>query len=98
MAAKQPHQPLTVDATGTVCFQENQLVQFCIESGLVNMNMLMALPNISNADRMQFAQLIGYTFGGFAELPYVDDETLALLGIQATAVAAYNRRTHEPSK
>jgi hypothetical protein len=37
------------------------------------MNNLALLP-FSNEDRVQFAQLIGYSLNGFGELPYVSDK------------------------
>ncbi len=41
---------------------------------LKHMNDL-AMLNFSNEDRIQFAQLIGYSHSGFGELSYVDDQT-----------------------
>lgn len=72
---KHPMQPLIIDANGVVRFQENKMVSFLLdwatERGM-DMNEL-ARWEFPTADQTQFAQLIGYSLGGFHELPYVSD-------------------------
>jgi hypothetical protein len=69
---KHPMQPLVVDPSGTARFQENKLVRYLLDHGGMDMNHLAGL-EFSEADRTQFAQLIGYSLSGFHELPYVSD-------------------------
>lgn len=71
---KNPIQPIYKDENGTFRFKENEIVRFLLDAGCYDMNNL-ALMNFSNNDREQFAQLIGYSLGGFWELPYVSEET-----------------------
>lgn len=71
--ATHPLQPL-VDDAGTTRFKANEIVRYLLDNGRDDMNTLAALP-FSQEDREQFAQLIGYSLGGFGELPYVSEET-----------------------
>jgi hypothetical protein len=71
---KHPVQPLVTMPKGTVRFKANKIVQFLYDTSRNKMNELALMP-FSNEDREQFAQLIGYSLGGFGELPYVSDET-----------------------
>ena len=70
---RHPTQPLIKDGR-SIRFKENKIVRFLLESGPFDMNQL-GIMDFSNEDREQFAQLIGYSFGGFAELDYVSNET-----------------------
>lgn len=69
-----PIQPLEKDEYGTLRFKRNHIVEFLLEKGPYDMNSL-AEKDFSKEDRRQFAQLIGYSLGGFGELSYVDDTT-----------------------
>jgi len=71
---KHPTQPLDLDEHGTLRFKANAIVRFLLDAGPFDMNQL-ALMTFSQEDREQFAQLIGYSLGGFGELSYVSDET-----------------------
>ena len=71
--AKHPIQPLVKSKDDVVCFKENAIVRFLLEDGRNDMNRLARIP-FSQEDREQFAQLIGYSLGGFGELDYVSDE------------------------
>jgi len=55
-------------------FEENKIVTYLLDNGPFDMNDIASL-DFSNEDREQFAQLIGYSLGGFSELGYVSDET-----------------------
>lgn len=68
-----PLQPIYTDKNGTLRFKENAIVQYLLESSSSDLNQL-ALMNFNNADWTQFASLIGYSLGGFADLSYVSDE------------------------
>lgn len=71
---KQPIQPIYTDDQGAHRFQKNAIVEFLLDNGGYTLNDL-AIMKFSNEDREQFAQLIGYSLSGFAELSYVSDET-----------------------
>jgi len=83
--SKQPMQP--VEFVGKVLrFRKNALVTHLLDHGGLTMNDLAVLPNISRADREQFAQLIGYSVSGFGDLPYVRKKTLRKADRRAEAV------------
>ena len=73
---KQPIQPLYTDEHGVVRFKENaivrQLLDFASERGM-SLNEIARMP-FSREDRVQFAQLIGYSLYGFGTLSYVDND------------------------
>ena len=55
-------------------FVENAIVRYLLDNGGIDLNQIAVLP-FDNADREQFAQLIGYSLSGFGSLSYVSDET-----------------------
>ena len=65
-------QPLVRDSSGTRRFKQNAIVTFLLDSGPFEMNDIAEM-DFTAEDRVQFAQLIGYSLNGFGELPYVDD-------------------------
>jgi hypothetical protein len=71
---KHPIQPLYRDDDGRIRFKQNAIVRFLLDAGPFDMNQLSYMP-FSIEDREQFAQLLGYSLSGFAELPYVTDAT-----------------------
>lgn len=71
---EHPLQPIVVDEHGSPRFKSNAIVQHLLDAGGIDMNMLARMPFEQN-DREQFAQLIGYSLGGFSELSYVRDVT-----------------------
>ena len=71
-----PVQPLEIDRDGVVRFKRNAIVRFLLDAGPFDMNQIACLP-VSDEDRCQFAQLIGYSLSGYGELPYVSDEEFA---------------------
>ncbi len=70
-----PAQPLALDKHGTLRFVPNAIVRdmldFSTPKGF-DMNRI-AMHNYSREDRVQFAQLIGYSLCGFGDLSYVSD-------------------------
>lgn len=72
---RQPMQPIEVDAEGVARFRCNAVVKFLLDAGPFDMNSL-AMMGFSDEDRTQFAQLIGYSVGGLAELSYVSDQAI----------------------
>ena len=71
---KHPIQPIVQGEHGTYRFKKNKIVEFLLDNGPFDMNML-AGQEFSTEDREQFAQLIGYSLSGFGELSYVSAET-----------------------
>jgi hypothetical protein len=98
-AGLPPMQPLIVDPRGTVRFQENAIVRHLLDKGGIDMNDLGRL-DFTDSDREQFAQLIGYSVGGYSELSYVSDESYerAAALVDATiapSAHATNKDTHD---
>jgi hypothetical protein len=71
---EHPVQPLIEDSEGVVRFKPNALVQFLLDNGPFDLNELQQR-SFSREDWEQFAQLIGWSLSGFADLPYVSDAT-----------------------
>lgn len=59
-------------------FKTNKIVEHLLDNGGIDMNDL-AILSFTQDDRVQFAQLIGYSVSGFSTLSYVDDETYATI-------------------
>jgi len=75
-----PMQPLVVDKSGTIRFQENKVVRFLLDNGGHDLNKLWIMlhsKNFSLDDMEQFYQLIGYSVSGFGEISDFRDETVA---------------------
>ncbi len=74
---EHPTQPLIVDEHGVLRFKANAIVQYLLDAGPFDMNHLAKIRFFTDEDRVQFAQLIGYSRSGFGELSYVSDEAYA---------------------
>jgi hypothetical protein len=61
-----------VNDDGVVRFKRNAIVEYLLDNGGIDMNKI-AMLKFSQEDRVQFAQLIGYSLNGFHELSYVPD-------------------------
>lgn len=68
---RHPKQPVEWDGNGVIRFKENAIVRYLLDNGGIDMNHLARVPFL-RSDRVQFAQLIGYSVSGFGELSYVD--------------------------
>lgn len=79
MDVKKKHsmQPLVRDGQEVLRFQKNEIVRRLLDDGPFTLNDI-AEWNASKNDRVQFAQLIGYSLAGFNELSYADDETCSV--------------------
>jgi hypothetical protein len=77
MGKKQRHpmQRLHVDDRGVVRFRQNALVRHLLDNGGIDLNMLARL-DVSDEDRMQFAQLIGYSVSGYGDLSYASKKSV----------------------
>lgn len=73
---KLPHpmQPVADDGNDVLRFKPNAIVRALLDEGKIDMNQI-AVRDFFTEDRVQFAQLIGYSLSGFGELSYVDDLT-----------------------
>lgn len=75
--APHPTQPLIIAKDGVERFKANAIVRYLIDlatqRGIADMNSL-AIMQFDDEDRVQFAQLIGYSRSGFSELSYVKDK------------------------
>lgn len=69
--SKHPLQPVYVDNCGVLRFKPNKIVAHLLDNGGIDMNDLACL-DFTKEDRRQFAQLIGYSVGGYGELSYAD--------------------------
>jgi hypothetical protein len=91
----QPLQPIIVSDDDVVRFHKNAIVAFLQEwasSRGMDMKTLAMMP-FDQADREQFAQLIGYSLCGFGELSYVRDETFERAADAAKLAEAGRERT-----
>lgn len=73
---KHPRQPIVISEIGTHRFKANSLVVYLLDQASkhgVDMNHL-ALLHFDQDDRQHFAQLIGYSVDGYADLSYHDPE------------------------
>lgn len=69
-----PIQPIEKDSQGVLRFKENKIAGYILDHGVIDLNQLACLP-FDDKDRKQFAQLIGYSIGGYADLSYVSNES-----------------------
>lgn len=92
--SRHPIQPTEVDAHGTVRFKQNAIVRrlldFSSTHGL-DLNRL-AAETFDQDDRVQFAQLIGYSVSGFGDLGYVDDDTRNAVDLMTAGASEANAR------
>lgn len=72
---EMPIQPLHYDDRGTLRFVGNTLVRYLLDNGGLTLNDLCHV-ECTRSESEQFAQLIGYSVGGFSDLSYVREETL----------------------
>ncbi len=75
-ALSHPMQPTGSDSQGVLRFKENQIVRFLLDCGGYDLNKLCVIGNNrgwTDDDWTQFAQLIGYSVSGWADLSYVSD-------------------------
>ncbi len=81
-----PMQPIVMTPSKVVRFKENRMVSALLDFGDIHgmgMNKL-ARMEFTAEERMQFAQLVGYSVGGYGTLSYASAESVA----KADAVAS----------
>jgi hypothetical protein len=78
---------------GKLRFRENQIISFLVELAFENGFSLskIAAMDFSDEDRMQLAQLIGYSVAGYGMLSYTSDESYARALEMAKAVTESNK-------
>ena len=74
---KNSIQPLYEDEHGTLRFKENAIVRYLLDKGPFDLNDLSA-KSFGDEEWSHFAQLIGYSLGGYGSLSYSNDETYAI--------------------
>ena len=67
-----PIQPLVM-VDDVQRFRANKVVRYLLDHGGIDLNKI-AMLDFPREDQEQFAQLIGYSLSGFADLPYASDE------------------------
>ncbi|MDP2747981.1 hypothetical protein [Pseudomonas sp.] len=86
-----PMQPIVFAPDGVIRFQENRIVAHLLDFATplgCGMNQLAVLDYTDN-ERMQFAQLIGYSVSGYGDLGYASPESVQHAdGIAAAMLAA----------
>lgn len=78
---KHPTQPVYEDSQGVYRFKKNAIVDWLLEEGGkhgLDLNRI-AREDFTRDDRIQFAQLIGYSVYGWGTLGYVDDATYSVV-------------------
>ena len=88
-----PMQPVVITDDGIVRFQKNTIVRFLLDAGHFGMNQISLLPGVTQEERSQFAQLIGYSVSGFGDLSYTDPEMVAQADKIADELLEQNRKT-----
>lgn len=70
-------QPIEMDGNNIARFKANKIVRYLLDratdANIADLNKLAIIP-FSTEDRVQFAQLIGYSVDGFGDLSYVPRE------------------------
>lgn len=81
-------QSIIMTEDGKLRFRENQIISFLVELAFENGFSLskIAAMDFSDEDRMQLAQLMGYSVAGYGMLSYVSDESYAKALEMAKAV------------
>jgi hypothetical protein len=72
-ALPHPLQPLGKDFNGILRFKGNKIIEWLHDKGNIDLNQI-ATVDFPDEDRMQLAQLIGYSLSGYGDLSYVTDE------------------------
>lgn len=82
---KHPMQNIHLDEQGVARFVENEIVRHILDHGGIDLNELAMSFHAAEhrEDFEQFAQLIGYSVCGFADLSYASDEAVELADAEA---------------
>ena len=88
---KHPMQPLVIDEHGVVRFKVNKIVRALLDTGKLNMNDI-AMLDFPLDDRVQFAQLIGYSVSGAGDLSYMLADLIAEADRQTDELIASTKK------
>jgi hypothetical protein len=72
---KHPMQPIVYDEHGVIRFKQNSIIDYLFKTRKLDLNEL-AMMDFPAEDRMQIAQLLGYSVSGYGDLPYVTPKNL----------------------
>ena len=74
MASRKPTHPPQpkVVVKGIIRYKENSIIRWLADEGLLDLNKI-AIMNFHREDRVQLAQLLGYSVDSFANLSYVKE-------------------------
>ena len=86
-----PMQDIELDNRGVVRFRVNAIVRYLLDAGPFDMNALAMMP-FSDEDREQFAQLIGYSVGGFGDLSYASEDCVRRADARAASIMSDDGR------
>lgn len=87
MPDSHPMQPIILDARGVARFRPNAILEHLFETGALDLNKL-AVMDFSDEDRMQVAQLLGYSVSGFGDLSYAHSDVVAAADAEAQKLLA----------
>lgn len=76
-----PMQAVYRDKEGVVRFRPNKIIEWLLDNKRFSLNEI-AYMDFKDEDRMQLAQLIGYSVSGFGDLSYAAPELVELADLQ----------------
>lgn len=76
MIEPHPMQPIVRADDGVIRFKANAILKWAVDTKRLNLNEI-AEHNFPEDDRMQLAQLIGYSVSGYGDLSYASEESVA---------------------
>lgn len=94
--AKLNYHPMQqiIDVNGVIRFRQNKIVRHLLDAatkaGIADLNKL-EIMDFSREDRMQLAQLIGYSVSGYGDLGYPSKESVAEADAKADEIIARKR-------
>lgn len=91
MKAKHPMQPIVWATDGCIRFKQNKIIDYLFTSGKMNLNAI-ACMDFPNEDRVQLAQLLGYSVSGFGDLSYIPKKLVRECDAIAEAMSKKRRR------
>ena len=89
MQQSHPMQPIYLDKNGVARFKKNAIVRYMLDKNIINLN---DIALFSKEDRMQFAQLIGYSVSGYGDLSYASKKSIAEADLQVELLAQEKER------
>jgi hypothetical protein len=74
--SKHPMQRVKFDDKGVIRFQENRIIVDLFVQGILDLNKIAMNPAYDADDRMQLAQLLGYSVSGYGDLSYTTSKSV----------------------